>query len=482
MIPDPWVWSLFRQAGRRAAMGSVGLALALHGCAPFSPDGGMAAVNQIAAPQLGTIAVKTEDQTAEAGARAQTVPPTPLSARDAVRIAILNNKGLQAAFNELGIAEAVMAEQMLPPNPTFSLSRISTPFELDIERRIVTDIIALATLPAREEIAGTRFRQAELRTAEETLRLGTAVRRSYYRGVAALALADALAKAVEAADTAAKLAQQLARTGAMNKLDLAREQVFHAELAAQLDTARQRADGEREHLVRLLGLDGAATRFKLPHALPPVPERPRHAASVEAEAIRHRLDLQIARLEAAAMAKSYGLTEATRFINLLDVAGIVRTQHDPSSLGGTGGGVEADFQIPIFDFGEVRLRQAREAYMRAVNQLTERAINVRSEAREAYRAYRTAFSVAKRYRISILPLHETIAEETSLRYGAMQIDVFGLLTQARQRIAANIDAIEAQRNFWLAEVDLAAAIAGGGTGNDSAPTGLSVRSSQRADQ
>jgi hypothetical protein len=37
-----------------------------------------------------------------------------------VRIAILNNKGLQAAFNELGIAEAVMAEQMLPPNPTIS--------------------------------------------------------------------------------------------------------------------------------------------------------------------------------------------------------------------------------------------------------------------------------------------------------------------------------------------------------------------------
>jgi outer membrane protein TolC len=49
-----------------------------------------------------------------------------------------------------------------------------------------------------------------------------------------------------------------------------------------------------------------------------------------------------------------------------------------------------------------------------------------------------------------------------LRYGAMQIDVFALLTEARQRIAANIAAIEAQRDFWLASSALDAALAGGG--------------------
>ncbi len=53
-----------------------------------------------------------------------------------------------------------------------------------------------------------------------------------------------------------------------------------------------------------------------------------------------------------------------------------------------------------------------------------------------------------------------------LRYGAMQIDVFSLLTEARQRIAANIAAIEAQRDFWLASADLDAALIGGGGGSD----------------
>jgi outer membrane protein TolC len=45
----------------------------------------------------------------------------------------------------------------------------------------------------------------------------------------------------------------------------------------------------------------------------------------------------------------------------------------------------------------------------------------------------------------------------------MLIDVFALLAEARQRIVATIAAIEAKQNFWLATVDLKAAVAGGGT-------------------
>ena len=60
-------------------------------------------------------------------------------------------------------------------------------------------------------------------------------------------------------------------------------------------------------------------------------------------------------------------------------------------------------------------------------------------------------------------LRKTIADETTLRYGAMQIDVFSLLTEARQRVAANLAAIEAQRDFWIADTELEAAVTGGGS-------------------
>jgi len=40
----------------------------------------------------------------------------------AVQILLVNNRGLQAAYNELGIAEAAKVQGMFSPNPAFSFS------------------------------------------------------------------------------------------------------------------------------------------------------------------------------------------------------------------------------------------------------------------------------------------------------------------------------------------------------------------------
>ena len=416
----------------------------------------MDVVSGIAAADMKKDAYKIDGEEAAAAARArvQRLLASTLSVDAAVQVALLNNKGLQAAYNELGFAEATRVEASLPPNPVFSLIRISTPVELDIERQIVADILALATLPARADIATDRFQQAQLRAAAETLRVGVETRRNYYRAVASRQLVSFLVKASSTAETAAKLATQLGETGAMNKLDQAREQSFYLELTAQLSAARQQAATEREALVRSLGLWGSDLEFRLPEALSALPRRPSTLPDVEVEAIRRRVDLRIARIEVDTLAKSFGLTNATRFINLLDVSGISRTQSESGGAHGTGGGAAVEFQIPIFDFGEVRLRQAGEAYMEAVNRLTEKAVNARSEARDAYRVYRSTYDIARHYRDRVLPVRQIITDETMLRYGAMQIDVFSLLTEARQRLLVNIAAIEAQRDFWLASANL----------------------------
>jgi outer membrane protein TolC len=465
-----------------AAIIRLGMTVLLAGCARFSPDGGMDVVTDIVATELKVDASKIdgEESNAAAGARTRELLASPLSADRAVRIALLNNKGLQAAYNELGIAEAAKVDASLPPNPTFVLSRLSTSVELDVERQIVVDLLALATLPARSEIAADRFHQAQLQAAEETLRLGAETRRNFYRAVAARQLVGFLTEATAAAETTAKLAKELGDTGAMNKLDLAREQTFYVELTAQLAPSQQQAASEREELIRSLGLWGGDHALKLPAVLPALPKRAEAMQVVEVEAIRRRVDLQIARIEVDTLAKFYGLTQATRFINLLNVSGISRTQSDPGGLHGTGGGAEVEFQIPIFDFGEVRLRQTGETYMEAVNRLTEKAVNVRSEARDAYGRYRSAYDIALKYRDQVLPLRKVITDETMLRYGAMQIDVFSLLTEARQRLAVNVAAIESQRDFWLANTNLRAAITGGGVPPGGGSLPRAVRGSDTA--
>jgi outer membrane protein TolC len=57
-------------------------------------------------------------------------------------------------------------------------------------------------------------------------------------------------------------------------------------------------------------------------------------------------------------------------------------------------GLEIEFTIPIFDFDATGVRNAQETYMAAANRLAERAVNVRSEAREAYLRYRGNYDLA----------------------------------------------------------------------------------------
>jgi outer membrane protein TolC len=457
--------------------------LGLSGCASFSPDGGMTVVSDVASQTIkkDVAFVRSADDVARVGGTVKHLLARPLMADTAVQVALLSNKGLQATYNELALAETSLVEQSLPPNPTFSLSRISGDGASEAERQAVGNILALATLPARSDIERDRFRQAQLKAALETLRLAAEVRRAYYRAVAANELVGLLTDAKSTAEATANLAKKLGETGSINKLDQAREQVFYAEVTADLAAARQNAASSRERLARLMGLWDGDLGFWIPSRLPPLPRQPSALPAIEADAVGHRIDLQIARIELVALAKSLDLTTATRFVTLLDVAGIDRRTRDPDTPPFRERGFDVAFQIPIFDGGEVRVRRAAETYNLAFNRLTEKAINVRSEARDAYRVYRSTYDIANHYEREILPLRAIITEEMRLRLSSMQVDVFALLTEARQRVASLRAGIEAKRDFFLAQSELQTAVNGGGASEGEANPTTKSTAVQAAD-
>lgn len=450
----------------------------LGGCAGFSTDAGMGAIQNATYADIGKDVTKIgDDQTAlTAKARVDQLLRKPLTADAAVQVALLNNRGLQAAFNELGMAEAQMVAASLPPNPRFGISKLSGRFEVEIERQIVGSLLALATLPARAEIARDRFQTAQMRAAEAVLKLAADTRRQYYRAAAANAQVTFYQEAKASADAASELLKRLGESGGVNKIDQAREFAFEAELSVQLAQARQQQRQERERLIRQLGLWGDDLTFRV-GSLPPLP-RLQSVKAIEAETLRKRVDLRIARAELDTLAKSLGLTQATRFVNDIDLLG--RRTYDRSRSVNDHGHVEREssrsrtleleIDIPIYDFGQSKVALAEQTYMQAANRLAEKAVNIRSEAREAYTAYRAHYDITRQYQTNVLPLRRIIQEQSLLQYSGMLNDVTDLIADARSRILSNVAAINARRDFWIAHTDFKHALIGGGSGGGGSAT------------
>jgi outer membrane protein TolC len=450
----------------------AGATMLIGGCASFSADGGMGPVQTATYADIEKDVAKIGDDQAALTAKARVAQllRRPLTADTAVQVALLNNRGLQAAFNELGVAEAQMVAGSLPPNPRLGISKLSGRFEIEIERQIAGSLLALATLPARAQIAQDRFQAAQLRAAEAVLKLAADTRRQYYRAGAANAQVTFYQEAKASADAASELFKRLGESGGVNKLDQAREFAFEAELTVQLAQARQQQRQERERLVRQLGLWGDDLKFQI-GSLPPLPKL-QSVKAIEAEALRKRIDLRIARMELDTLANSLGLTQATRFVNDIDLLG--RRTYDRGRSVSEEGDVEREtrrsrtleleIEIPIYDFGQSKVALAEQTYMQAANRLAEKAVNIRSEAREAYTAYRANYDITRQYQNNVLPLRKIILDQSLLQYSGMLTDVTDLITDARNRILSNVAAINARRDFWIAHTDFKHALIGGGSG------------------
>jgi hypothetical protein len=80
----------------------------------------------------------------------------------------------------------------------------------------------------------------------------------------------------------------------------------------------------------------------------------------------------------------------------------------------------------------------------------------------AREAYVVSHALAITARDEVLKVREFITEETVLRYNGMLKSVWDLLGEASSQSQAVVGAIEAQRDFWIAETDLQWVLQGGG--------------------
>ncbi|RJG27912.1 TolC family protein [Massilia cavernae] len=436
--------------------------LVLTGCASFSRDGGLDSVSALTTQRTGQAVQfsKSEADTSVADQKVSQLLSAPLSAETAVQVALLNNRGLQASLAELGVAEADLVQAGRMANPSFSFGRLAGGHDVEIERSVMFDIVGLLTIPLRSGIESRRFEIAKLQAASEAVRLASETRKAYFNAVAARQTALYMEQVRTSAEASAELAKRMAEVGNFSKLDQAREQAFYADATAQVARSRHNATVAREQLVRLMGVWGLQTGLALPDRLPDLPQSTTSENNIETLAMEQRLDVQVAKRDADMTARALGLSKATGVINVMH-AGYVNSSKTGSPREN---GYEIELELPIFDWGRSRVAKAQAIYMQSVHRTADAAIRARSEVREAYSAYRTSHDLAKHYRDEVVPLRKKISDEMLLRYNGMLIGVFELLADARTQVNSVNSAIEAQRDFWIAETELQAAVNGAGGG------------------
>jgi outer membrane protein TolC len=442
---------------------AAGTVLLLAGCASFSPDGGFDSVQQLAEERVGVTPVwqRTDNQGEIAQARTRELLELPLTPDSAVELAFLNNRGLQASFQRLGIAESDLVRAGRLSNPSFSFARLSGGGHIEIERAVGFNILGLLTMPLARRVEEERFARVRLQAAADTARVAADTRLAYFEAVAAQELVSYFQLVKDAADASRELASRMAAAGNFSKLAHLREQSFYADATTSLARAQHLSARAREQLARRLGLSGEQVGFALPRRLPDLPELPEAPKDVEQTAMDKRLDIMMAKHTTESVARSLGLSRATRMVNVLHLgyANVSETGEERRD------GYEVEVELPLFDFGSTRVARAEAVYMQAVHRAAKTAIDARSEVRESYSAYRTAFELASHYRDEVVPLRKRISEENLLRYNGMLIGVFELLADSREQIASVSASVEALRDYWIAETNLRTAMTTGSPGS-----------------
>jgi outer membrane protein TolC len=438
-------------------------ALALTGCASTAIDRNFSSAQQLSQDRLGAQLrwLNTEEARRQAESDVDALLAKPLMADDAVRVALAYSPSLQAVLYESAADSASATQSARLPNPVFAFERLvrneAGVRELEITRTLSFSVLDLLLLPARLRLADYQQQSNRLTLATNVVQAATEARQAWVMAVAAQESVLYAQQVKATADASAELARRMQAVGNYSKLQRAREQAFAADAVAQLARATQAARASREALVRALGLnDPRAAVLKLPDRLPDLPTSPMDEATVAKTAMDQRLDIRMAKASLEFTARDQGLTRVTSVVNGLDVGVVTNSETGLAPRKG----YELSVPLPIFDFGDATRSRAGAVYMAAFNRAAQLAVDASSQVREGYGAYRTTYDIAKHYRDEIVPLRKTIAEENVLRYNGMLIGVFELLADSREQIASVVQAIDAQRDFWLADAALKSTLIG----------------------
>jgi outer membrane protein TolC len=383
---------------------------------------------------------------------------SPLTADNAVRLAMTNNRQMRATLRELGIPRGRLLQASLLPNPTvefdirYSQDR-NQPLQGDL--RVEFDLTRALLAPARASAARAELEAARVRAAGAAIELGFEVRAAFYAVQAAQERLAIAQRALDAFAAGRDAARAIFQAGNVPALDMASQEAAYERARITVAQIELELLDRREHMARLLGLFGDETAWTLRDGLAPAPDEAPLRDATEVRALRASLELEALRARLEVTARRTGLSRAEGWTP--DITLDAHGEQDGNTLE-IGGG--ARVTLPVFD-----RRQGQTAALEAeFDGMLERyhglAVDVRSALRETRNRVRSAHARARQYDAVIVPAQVRVMEQVVLQYNAMNLGVFQVLQARREQLDAELARVETRREYWTTVAALEALLAG----------------------
>jgi outer membrane protein, heavy metal efflux system len=439
---------------------ALSLAGLLGGCVTAPNDGGFRGVQGEVTARTGLLVQwrgNTESD-ARVDAQVRAMLAGELTVDQAVQIALLNNRRLQATFEDLGIAQADLVQAGLLKNPVFFASwrfPDRRPRGADAEYSVAEDFLDLLILPLRKKVAAQQLQSARLSVAHEVLQLAADVKRACFTLQAREQLLGRLQTIVDLNQTAADLARRQHEAGTLNDLGLASQQAIAGQSKVDVAQAEAQLAADRELLNRLLGLWGDQVGWKIAHRLPEIPRQEIPIEDLESLAIRQRLDLAATRSQLVTLAQTLAVIRGYRYFTSVELG--IDTERSPDGQRVTG--PTLSLQLPIFDQGQGQIGRVESQFRQLQQRFQAAAIDARSQVREARDRMLAQRSLAEYYKL-LLPQRIRILSLTLQQYNGMLKGPYDLLLAKQNEVATEQGYIDAWRDYWLARVELELAVGG----------------------
>ena len=382
----------------------------------------------------------------------------PLDQERAVRVALLNQPGIQAARLEVEAQRGRLRQEAQLENPEVEVELYFSEQVDRLERldaAVVVDVTSLFALGARRRAFAAGGRSTAAAGNAEILARVVEVRRAWVEAVGAEVLLERQRALYQVRAAVSEAAVIYHESGNLADDEVAVLMMEALEAREELYRAEDEARGRRERLSLLLGLSDQ--EFELPDGLPEIPEDQGSRENLFEEARQESWRLKA--LEAEGQ-RQQELILASRWVGYLPGVrlGLVTDWRGGELEWGPSLGVE----IPLFNRrqGDRDAHQAERERMEFLYREELHRLEISAQRLERY--LERAEQMVRHYQEEVLPLGERIQEEKLRQYNAMTIGVFELLEARRAHLRAEREYLRWQRDFWLRHLEIESFRAGVG--------------------